>query len=108
MPTGSFTAGRGYEFDDTILGTAGEVQEYTDLVPAGEAKFSPGAVFANSSSDEDEELAGTATIRGWLVGENRTFVKDYTIYTKTIIGLAFAGIYSTGTTARGIKVLNSI
>lgn len=107
MPFGSFTAGRHVSFSDTTLGIAGQVQEVKDLEGAN-ITFTPQGVFVNSSSDETEELAGIATIRGWLAGENASMVDDYIVYTKTPVGLAFAAILSTGTTARGIKSVSGI
>jgi hypothetical protein len=108
MPFGSHTIGRAYEFDDTILGEAGSVQTIKDLVDTGKTEFTPQCVYVGTSSDEDEETAGVATINGWLAGENSGMAKSWKVYTKTTVGLAFAGINSTGTTARGIKVGSGI
>jgi hypothetical protein len=106
MPEGAFTAGRALEFSDAILNVAGEVQSYKSLI-VGMTNFVPAAIIINESNDQGEEALGYAQINGWLVGENSTMAKTYMIVTKQPIGLAFAVIFSDGTTARGIKVLES-
>jgi hypothetical protein len=107
MPFGSFSAGRHYSFSDSVLGQSGQIQEVRTLVGV-EPNFVPTGIHVNSSTDEDEELSGVATVVGWLVGENRTMADTYKVYTKTPVGLAFAGIFSDGTTARGIKSISGI
>jgi len=103
MPAGNFTFGRGYQFDDTVLASAGQVQTSKELAGDGRT-FVPQGVWVNPSSDEDEETLGTAVITGWLIGEHQGMAKAFTVYTKTAVPLAFAGVLSTGTTARGIFV----
>ena len=103
MPFGAFTSGRHLAFSDTVLNTGAGVQTVEEL-NGNETKFIPQAIFINSSNDSDEELAGYATVNGWLAGEARTKAKARRIYTRSLQGFAFAGIYSNGTSARGIEV----
>ncbi len=105
MPNILGTPGRGYRFDDAILAIPGRSQSYKDLIDSN-TNFVPALVRVNSSSDQAEEALGIATITGFLVGENDTFTKQYYLYTKTNDGLPFAVIYSNGTTARGITVMD--
>ena len=110
MPFGAFTAGRHIAFDDDVLAIAGRVQRVSirgqrnASLNGNMTEFRPAATSCNSSSNQTEETAGYAYIHGWLVGENEEMADTYKIISGIVDGRAFAGIYSNGTTARGIKV----
>ena len=100
MPKGT----RGFRFDDDVLAVAGRSQDVQGLI-GGNTDFVPNETIINRSTDQGEETAGYATVTGFLIGENETYIKDYRLLTRRPLSIAFARIYSTGTTARGITVL---
>jgi hypothetical protein len=106
MPAGAFTAARHFSFDDAILDSGTGVQEFKSMRTNQE--FKPQCIHVNRSNDDDENAAGYAWIRGYLFGENESYVDDYCVDIRRPVGYAFRAIYSEGTTARGIKLLSEI
>jgi hypothetical protein len=106
MPAGAFTAARHFSFDDAVLDSGVGVQEFKVMRTGQE--FKPQCIFVNESNNDNENAAGYARIRGYLFGENESYVDDYIVDVRRPVGLAFRAIYSQGTTARGIKLLSEI
>ena len=104
MPYGSLTAGRSLAVSDTYPAVG-----YQDFVTLrGNTHFNPKAIHINSSSVDAQDLAGYAVVDGFLVGENESHRKLWSIVSRMPIGHAFARIYEAGTTARGIRLLESV
>ena len=100
MPHGAFTAARHVDLPDGVTTTFWQARK--------PRSFTPQAVICNMSNVAAEQLAGYAFIRGYLFGENATDTAIYRIDIGRPVGLAFAKIFSNGTSARGIKLLSEV
>ena len=106
MPAGAFTGGMSFELDDTILDSGAGSQDFRDVVRPME--FKPQCIHVNRSNDSDQDDAGWCIIDGYLFGENEEFRKLWRVPVRQPVGYAFAVIYSAGTTARGIYMVNEV
>jgi hypothetical protein len=103
MPAGAWSAGRHADVPDSLFASGGSMDFKT--ARAGRL-FIPQGICCNSSSDANEQLRGYAQVRGYLFGETAVDVSTYRIDIGRPVAYAFACIYATGTTARGIKLLS--
>lgn len=106
MPSGAFTGGMSFEVDDAVLDSGSGFQDFRDIVRPME--FKPQSIHINRSNDSDQDTAGWCVIDGYLFGENEEFRKLWRVPVRQPVGYAFARVYSAGTTARGIYLVNEV
>jgi hypothetical protein len=72
-----------------------------DSTALGLAKLPRGIIFKGTATED----GASATIRGYLHGEQHQDADDYYLVAGVIHPLRFKRVYASGTTARGIKII---